>query len=54
MTRDELQLLTARVERLRRAVGCLGAFQSCYWATDLAKAEKTLQEALESKPNPNL
>jgi len=54
MTRADLQLLAARVERVQRVVGCLGDFQRCWWSTDLDRADKALKEALQSEPKPNL
>jgi hypothetical protein len=50
MTRTKLDNLTARVDWLSRVVGCLGAFEHCYWHVDLVRAEKALQEAAASKP----
>lgn len=51
---SQLTLLSARVDRVQCIVRCLGAVERCYWSKDLAKAEKTLQEALQSEPKPNL
>jgi len=50
ITQAELDRLTPRVAYLERVVGCLGAFEHCWWSTDLARAEKALQEAAASKP----
>lgn len=54
ITESQLAFLTARVERVQRVVGCLGAFERCWWSTDLDRAHKALQEALQSEPQPNL
>lgn len=52
MTPIDLDLLTARVERLERITQAMRKLYRCHYETDCAKAERELREAYayESKP----
>ena len=49
MTRAELGDLTARVKRLQRIVKAIQSFDDCRYGSDVARAERELQDALENK-----